>query len=55
MMGDGTVPFLSLRVPILWQKSGEDVTMHTLEGSKMDHKGILDQPKFWELLIELIK
>ena len=55
MMGDGTVPFLSLRIPILWQKSGEDVTMHTLEGSKMDHKGILDQPKFWELLIELIK
>ena len=66
MIGDGTVPYISLRIPMLWQKgmvyenkhekSGEyiEVVFKEFVGPKMSHKGIMDESVLLDFLASVI-
>lgn len=64
LVGDGTVPWLSLRVPELWKKGGlhdqvstrgKNVTTQWLRGAAYNHMEIISTPGALEMLAGLLE
>ena len=67
MIGNGLVPYISLRTPSLWKSNGLypnidriskkylPVNITTLVGKNMGHKSMLNQQQFLDKILEIVK
>ena len=65
-IGDGIVPMISLRIPVLWTKNGlypnldklskiyKPVEITVLRGKQMTHQNIINETKFLKTILPII-